>query len=325
MSKLENEVKHVVDEALEQVEVPSNFEKLWGEYNMKNKKVNKKRYRIALVAAVIMAMSATVMGAKVLIKRTDNIKYTFESDSKVLGSWSVVDYVKEIKDFKVNRPAENPEDLYLVQLTFKEDGKINSVFREEGKLYAPQGRWHWTKGMVINPQDKTASSYKVQEIDGEEYMFMQWKSGDYIYGRLEEPYYYVFKKADEMSIEKQQPKHDEINIPFEENEQMLGKWQSVGFVKSINDFDASIIENDLYLEEMNILEEGRLNLKIEGQVYSLWSWSDSKVIDPIDHVVNACTIKEINGKTYMFMEWKTGDYTELGIVPQYYVFEKKNS
>lgn len=324
MRTIKDDVKHVLSESLDNIEVSSNFEELWGEYSMRSKKVNKKRYRAAILAAVIMAMSATAMGAGTLIKRTDNIQYTFENDSKILGSWTAVDFVKRIEDFKVGQPKKNVNNLYLAQLTFKSEGKVSSIIREGGELFMPCCAFTWTKGTIINPVDKTASRYEIKEIDGEEYMFMQWKSGDYTYGRLQEPYYYVLKKADEIVIEQASPKHDDTNIPFQNNNEMIGQWQSVGFVSEIDQFDASYAQGDLYLEKMDILAGGKLNISIDGEVYSLWNWSGNKVINPIDHVVNECTFKEINSKTYMFMQWKTGDYIKAGMKPEYYVLEKQN-
>lgn len=35
-----------------------------------------------------------------------------------------------------------------------------------------------------------------------------------------------------------------------------------------------------------------------------------------------CAIKEIEGTTYMFFEWKNGDYVFRGVNPYYYVLKK---
>lgn len=53
----------------------------------------------------------------------------------------------------------------------------------------------WTKGLILNKIDKTASRYEIMELDGSTYLFFEWKSGDYIF-RKKEPGYYVLKKTD---------------------------------------------------------------------------------------------------------------------------------
>jgi len=54
---------------------------------------------------------------------------------------------------------------------------------------------NWTKGKVLSKQDKTASGYDLRDINGKTYMFMQWKSGDYVF-RGREPVYYILEKVD---------------------------------------------------------------------------------------------------------------------------------
>ncbi|WP_054739817.1 hypothetical protein [Cellulosilyticum ruminicola] len=53
----------------------------------------------------------------------------------------------------------------------------------------------WTKAYLLHFGDVTASKYAIKTIDRENYIFLEWKSGDYITGRLNKPYYYVLKKT----------------------------------------------------------------------------------------------------------------------------------
>ncbi len=41
--------------------------------------------------------------------------------------------------------------------------------------------------------DKTASRYELKKIKGRDYMFLEWKSGDYVL-RGAKPFYYVLRK-----------------------------------------------------------------------------------------------------------------------------------
>ena len=53
--------------------------------------------------------------------------------------------------------------------------------------------WNWTKGLLLHSGDKTASKYAIRETAGSTYMFLEWKSGDYVI-RHRKPGYYVLKK-----------------------------------------------------------------------------------------------------------------------------------
>ncbi len=74
-------------------------------------------------------------------------------------------------------------------MEFKENGGYVSATRT-----ATNGTVSvWTKGLVLNRREKTASAYEIKVIDGREYLFREWKSGDYSFGggRV---YWYVFTR-----------------------------------------------------------------------------------------------------------------------------------
>ena len=53
----------------------------------------------------------------------------------------------------------------------------------------------WTKGVVMHRGgDKTASRYTIKKIDGAAYLFLEWKSGDYIIRHQKPSYYVLIKK-----------------------------------------------------------------------------------------------------------------------------------
>ena len=61
-------------------------------------------------------------------------------------------------------------------------------FMERGKHI---DKIKWTKDYILD--SITASNFIIQEIDGDEYLIMDWKSGDYVFGG-EIFGCYVFKK-----------------------------------------------------------------------------------------------------------------------------------
>lgn len=116
--------------------------------------------------------------------RHDKIDYPFVDDGKVRGKWNSVGYVENAEDFV---PNSDETEYYLKSLEFTDNGILIQKYMDEV--------WEekWTKGLVICLHRTTASPYFIKEIDGTEYLFMEWRMGNYIYGGCE-PTYYVFKR-----------------------------------------------------------------------------------------------------------------------------------
>lgn len=208
-TKLMNDIKGVLNNHLNQENVPSDFEGLWEDYTMKkNGFTHKKIYKILVLAAAITCISVTALPAA-QSRRQDCIEIPFTSDEQLLGRWESVDFVKTIDDFNVNKQSWS-EDLYLYGLVFKENGIVHNLISntpenqmdiaksfvyKAGDIYETSSGFTWTKDYILHAGDITASKYTLKKIDGEDYMFLEWKSGDYIFWRLNKPYYYVLKKV----------------------------------------------------------------------------------------------------------------------------------
>jgi beta-lactamase regulating signal transducer with metallopeptidase domain len=252
----------------------------------------------------------------------DKVDYPFVNDPKVIGGWKSVDFVQEIDQFN---PTEKnwKGDLYLNHLIFEEGGKIT------GKILT------WTKDLVLS--DDTASKYIIKDIDGSAYMFFEWKSGDYTIRRMK-PFYYVLKKvpAESLKFEPMFGKKadipststinedgrivDKIDYPFVNDPQVIGTWKSVDFVGEMEDFKASEKKwkGDLYLKELIFLPNGKTSRPWQ-------TWTKGLVFHSGDKTASKYTIKNIEGSTYMFFEWKSGDYIIRYRKPSYYVLKKVSS
>ena len=117
----------------------------------------------------------------VQVGKTDNIDLPFVDDPQVIGEWESVDFVANISDFKPDKPGWPKAELYLKALTFQENGKTAKPWMT------------WTKGYVMHHGDKTASRYQIKEINGNSYLFFEWKSGDVTISGMK-PRYYVLRK-----------------------------------------------------------------------------------------------------------------------------------
>ena len=334
----DKKISEIMHQALDKEETSITFEQIWpSNERLKqnhNKMRRKRRWPIILVASLIIM--GTVVGAQQFL-RLDDISYEFKEDKEVLGTWIAVDFVKEKSDFL---PGERKcvSDLYTKAIIFKPRGKVTMVYQisKEQKPFVGWIIQKWTRGFIVNEEYQTRSHYWIEEIENEEYLFYEWKSGDYTFRRLEKPYIYVFKRG-ELDVAQQNEVEnggkrintDDINNEFENAEDMLGNWEVVDYVSQIEEFDENNIMMNLYsdgaLSEIIIKEKGRIEIvTIDGMHFEDGiKWSGHQIIHENHKTVSRCYIKEINGNKYMFYEYKNLDYIYRGQKPKYYVLVKK--
>lgn len=121
------------------------------------------------------------------IKVVDDITYTFENDTNVIGSWKAIDFVDQV-DLK---QVKSKNDLFLKRMVFTTDQTV--IFElSNGEI---SNREKWTKGRIIDDwHEKTSSLYYIIVDNNEKYLFYEWKSGDYIYGKRKPKYYVLIKE-----------------------------------------------------------------------------------------------------------------------------------
>lgn len=323
MEQSNHDLEGIVGNTLDQHSSSTSFNDVWNKHQKKMNRSSAKRkiFSMPLVAIITVLALFTVgfAGYQITQRRVDNTDYAFVDDSRVIGKWQSVDYVMNIEDFSpdgVNWTA----GLYLTQMAFVKDGKmLASVSEGNGNL--AEGVLTWTKEIIINKHEQTASKYEIREIGGSSYMFFEWKSGDYSFRGMD-PGYYVLKKVDTQDYSDYQAARieDKIDYPFVDDPEILGRWDSVDFVKNIEDFLPGVKSwlGDLYWPGFNFGPEGRI-----GDAGSpIGSWTKGLILNKVDLTASKYEIKEMNGDKYMFFEWKSGDYTFRGMKPYYYVMKK---
>ena len=112
---------------------------------------------------------------------------------------------------------------------------------------------------------------------------------------------------------------DKTSYSFVNDPQAPGRWTSVDFITQIEDFQPGIKRwgGDLYLGEITFSENGHTS--------GPWTWTNGLIIHQGDKTASKYLIKEINGSKYMFLEWKTKDYTAGGAQPGYYILKKEQA
>lgn len=129
---------------------------------------------------------------------------------------------------------------------------------------------------------------------------------------------------------------DNIDMPFVNDSEVLGKWTAVGFVDKPEQFapDRPSSEWKKFLLDMTFLENGSLKESFYDEEDE-WNpdeprpwmfWTKGYIIHKGgDHTASKYFIKDINGSKYMFFEWKDGEYSYLHKTPGYYVLEKEDA
>ncbi len=118
---------------------------------------------------------------------------------------------------------------------------------------------------------------------------------------------------------------DDINLPFVNDPAVLGEWVSVDFVRMPGDFVPGYksFQENLYLGGFKFLPNGAMAVMPFSPGGAPWfRWSKGVVTHNGDKTASRYTITEIKGRTYMFFEWKSGDYTIRHRTPEYYVLRK---
>lgn len=118
------------------------------------------------------------------VGRRDNIDLSFVMDKKILGRWYGVDFVSDISDFCAK---DSYDKMLLEYIDFHTDGTAVQKYMDE--------EWHdrWTKGFLLSQHRHTAAKYEIHLSGDKEYLFVEWKMGNYIYGGMK-PDFYVFAR-----------------------------------------------------------------------------------------------------------------------------------
>jgi bla regulator protein BlaR1 len=298
-------------------------------------KSNKKRYPL-IAFALFLLLGLSVLTNSINAYRAPdygktaitaaeigNIDYSFESDPPAIGKWHGIGITEDIPTFDPGKFIKK-DDLYLTDLVFLKDGKM-LVALESGKLgLAPM---IWTKGLVIHPGDETELQYAIKEIEGSTYMFLEWKRSDSTPEQTLSQYL-VFEKTDaeDYSNHKISFKTDNTDYAFFHDPEMPGTWECVDYVEAADDFipGKRYSSNALFIKEMYLSEDGAVNvLTISGEVFeNNFTWTKGLILNHAGKLACSCEIKEIEGYTYMFYEFKNGDYVYRGMKPWYYVLRK---
>ncbi|MCE5187339.1 MAG: hypothetical protein LLF76_14565 [Planctomycetaceae bacterium] len=153
------------------------------------------RFGVNELLAIVFVVTLIAIGVYLVFtaKETSSrlggtpLAYTFETDERLPGTWTTVDFVKTIDDFTPDQKRWQ-DDPFLLEMQFKKDGTYHA--KDKDKEYSGV----WTKGKV-NPDLRRPAAYEICNIGGKDYLFYEWISGD-VTIRGMKPWYYVLVKQE---------------------------------------------------------------------------------------------------------------------------------
>lgn len=127
------------------------------------------------------------------IQTKDNINLEFIEDKNLIGFWKSIDFIRNPEYFNPNEKYWK-EDLYLNRIIITPDNSCIASYNTKNEIHNEQIKY--TKGYFIElGAPNTTSKYILRTIDSKEYLIIEWKSGDYVYGKMINGYYVLEKQS----------------------------------------------------------------------------------------------------------------------------------
>lgn len=237
----------------------------------------------------------------------------FVNDEKVIGKWEIVGIYAVREDFYDN--------LFCVKNFYGDEQKY-LYFLPDGERY---WAFSWTKGYLNSPVN---NEYETEQIGEDLFMFVNLK--EYEYTRGGKPSCLVLKKIDSVRYTaKEIARKDNIEKPFVNDENVIGKWKAhsfLGFQGGKSEFttEAEPIE-DLYFKEIEFFENGGCRCVYEDAVFEgeeTVVWTKNYLLRKWNWSACEYEIRTVEGKDYLIIEWKSGDWRYGGYNTNYYVFTR---
>ncbi len=275
---------------------------------------DKKRFKLERTLHNLEALRLTMSGGNLMNINfkpiIEDINFPFENDEQAIGKWQVLG---ECENGDVRLPIGGM--------------KKEVYFLPNGERY---WCYSWTKGKFIfkNGSQAFANDYHIEQRGDDLYMIINFKSYDYIKDGKTTPI--ALRKLDSKHYTKEDVRRkDDINKPFVNDSRVIGKWRSVDAVCRPEDFAPKNLDRNadgnLYFSGIEFLENGSCKITCGGRVTcddAVNVWTKGYLINKPSSTASAYKLTGLAGKEYLFIEWKSGDYTFGGMEPGFYVFER---
>ena len=246
----------------------------------------------------------------------------FTDDPEVVGKWELCGMLRDENDFEstVDLP---PEEGIFHEIIFMPGGaNVWSYFWTKGILYTMSGK----RGSAV------ANPYRTVRQEGEHYMVIYFVPGEGINNDKAVPV--LYRQVDTVAYTEDQmrPYIDRVDYPLVEDPQVSGMWSVVDFVRRAENFSPDRLQTPkrhLAITNLQFLPRGicikYTRSEANGKKMS-WALNYTKglVLNRTDMTAEEYVIKAFDGKEYLLVQHKSGDYAYGGIEPYWYVFERKD-
>jgi hypothetical protein len=111
-----------------------------------------------------------------------------------------------------------------------------------------------------------------------------------------------------------------VMTPFVNDSEAIGVWTAVNFVNEIDHFDPTAIY-DPWWTGIEFISDGTIKTQYgDGTWGNSGTWTKGLISN--SSMAPEYEIKTVSGTAYLFVQWKSGDYSVRGRKPSYYVFKK---
>lgn len=247
----------------------------------------------------------------------------FTDDPEVVGKWTLCGMLRNEKD--LSSVVELPPRAIFKELIFMPGGApVWSYFWTKGVLYTTSHRYDFS---VPNP-------YRTLRRDGEHYMIIRFASEERL-DRAEDAIPILYRQVDTVAYSEDQirPHIDRVDYPFVEDSAVSGMWRVLDFVQRVEDFDPAHLQTQkrfLSTTNLNFLPRGMcvktVRSTVNGKVANrVMHYTKGLVLNRTSMTAEEYIIKTIEGKDYLLVQHKSGDYSYGGFEPHWYVFERKEN
>ena len=261
-----------------------------------------------------------------LTRDPDSINYysmfdtvPFVDDPGVVGKWELCGELYDKND--ITKYKTETTDFAHKEIPFLPGGAFVWI-------------WFWTKGVLyrVLPNGNTAvpNPYRIVEADGVKYMILDFIGSNCI-DNGGDPVCLLYKQTDttpytDRTVRK---RIDDTDLPFVEDPDVSGVWESVDFVGRTGDFTAdkpACEKDDLWLICIRFLPRGICVKTVRGErapADIILRYTKGCVICESEMTAEKYVIKNIGGSDYLFLQHKSGDYSYGGFEPKLYVLKRK--
>lgn len=277
-----------------------------------SKSIDKYKQQIKTIDSICKGSQNKPILSKILL-------LPFENDAQVVGKWQLCGRLLD---------KNNLSSLELIS----NDSADREIIFMPGGAFA--WKYFWTKGTLyrISPKYTFAipNSYKTLEKNGVHYMIVQFMSDECI-DNGEDKQLLLYRQIDNIAYTEHQirPNIDKTDLPFVDDESVHGEWTVFDFVPKISDFNPQKRYSDderIYMVDIKFLSRGictRTIRSMSGNTTYMLRYTKGFVLNDKEMTAEKYQVKSTDGKDFLFVQHKSGDYFYGGMTPHWYVFERK--